>query len=131
MVSANWKNIKVPKKLTAIHSWNAPYAAIVHEGATFSDGTENPARPWAGAAINEYDFLGEYTDNFSKSQDFKEAFIAMSEGYGAACQANIEDTRWAWPRTTIRRNGDVVTSPRDIVDTEELKNSYQVRYEGS
>jgi hypothetical protein len=131
MVVTNWKNIKVPRKLTATHSWTAPYAAIVHEGATFSNGTENPARPWVGTAINEYDFVSEYADGFSQSEDFKQAFMAMSEGFGEACQANLEDVRWQWPRTTVRKSGDVVASPRDIVDTGELKNSYEVQYEGN
>lgn len=131
MVVANWQNIKFPRKLTATHSWTAPCAAIVHEGATFTNGSENPARPWVGATINEYDFLGEYTDNFSKTKDFQDAFMAMSEGFGEACQSNLEDVRWQWPRTTVRKSGDVVSSPRDIVDTGELKNSYQVEYEGS
>lgn len=131
MVVANWKSIKIPRKLTATHAWAAPHAVIVHEGATFSNGTENPARPWVGAAINEYDFLSEYADGFNQGEDFKQAFMAMSEGFGEACQANLEDVRWQWPRTTVRKSGDVVASPRDIVDTGELKNSYEVQYEGN
>ncbi len=131
MVVANWKSIKIPRKLTATHAWTAPHAVIVHEGATFSNGSENPARPWVGAAIDEYDFLGEYADGFNQSEDFKQAFIAMSEGFGEACQANLEDVRWQWPRTTVRKSGDVVGSPRDIVDTGELKDSYEVQYESN
>ena len=82
-------------------------------------------------AIKEYDFLENYVDGFSKSSSFKEAFMKMSEGFGETCQLNISDTRWQWPRTTVRKSGAVVDSPRDIVDTGELKNSYQVIYEGS
>lgn len=75
--------------------------------------------------------MGEYADKFSGTEDFQDAFMAMSEGFGLACQSNLEDVRWQWPRTTVRKSGDVVSSPRDIVDTGELKNSYQVQYEGS
>lgn len=131
MVQANWKKLNIPKQLKSIHSWNTPYAAMVHEGSTSVNGTEKPARPWVDVAIKEYDFLEKYADNFSQSENFKQAFLEMSEGFGENCQSNINDTRWQWPRTTVRKNGAVVDSPRDIVDTGELKNSYQVQYESS
>jgi hypothetical protein len=35
----------------------------------------------------------------------------------------IRDPKWQWPRETRRQNGMIVGSPRDIVDTKELKNS--------
>lgn len=131
MVQANWNQISIPKHLRAIHSWNTPYAAMVHEGTTSVNGTEKPARPWVDAAINEYDFLERFSDSFSQSHNFRQAFIEMSEGFGENCQSNISDTRWQWPRTTVRKSGAVVDSPRDIVDTGELKHSYQVQYESS
>lgn len=34
-------------------SWNAPYSAAVHEGATTRSGAELPARPWTEKAIEE------------------------------------------------------------------------------
>jgi hypothetical protein len=35
----------------------------------------------------------------------------------------MTDDRWDWPNTTHRRNGSVVGSPRDIVDTGDLYRS--------
>lgn len=131
MVQANWNKINIPKHLRAIHSWNTSYAAAVHEGTTSVNGNEKPARPWVDVAIREYDFLERFSDSFSQSYNFRQAFIEMSEGFGENCQSNISDTRWQWPRTTVRKSGAVVDSPRDIVDTGELKNSYQVQYESS
>lgn len=131
MVQVNWNKVNIPKKLKAIHSWNTPYAAMVHEGSTSVNGTEKPARPWVDVAIKEYDFLEKYADSFSQSENFNQSFLEMSEGFGENCQSNISDSRWQWPRTTVRKNGAVVDSPRDIVDTGELKNSYQVQYESS
>jgi len=131
MVEVKWNQINIPKKLKAIHSWNTPYAAMVHEGTTSVNGNVKPARPWVDVAIKEYDFLENYADGFSQSESFKEAFLKMSEGFGENCQLNISDTRWQWPRTTVRKSGAVVDSPRDIVDTGALKNSYQVQYESS
>lgn len=131
MVQANWKKFDIPKRLKSIHSWNTPYAAAVHEGSTSVNGTEKPARPWVDVAIKEYDFLERFSDSFSQSRNFRQAFLEMSEGFGENCQSNISDVRWQWPRTTVRKSGAVVDSPRDIVDTGALKNSYQVQYESS
>ena len=78
MVEANWVKLNIPKKLKAIHSWNAPYAAAVHEGSTSINGSEKPARPWVDVAIKEYDFLNKYADSFSQSHKFKQAFLEMS-----------------------------------------------------
>lgn len=131
MVQVNWISLNIPKNLKAIHSWNVPYASSVHEGSTTVDGFEKPARPWVDVSIDEYNFLSKYSDSFSQSFNFKQAFFHMSQGFGELCQSNIDSVRWEWPRTTIRKNGSVVTSPRDIVDTGALKNSYQVQYESN
>ena len=131
MVQANWHNLNIPKKLKSIHSWNTPYAAMVHEGTTSLNGNEKPARPWVDVTIEEFDFLKVYADGFSQSENFSQAFKQMSDGFGETCQLNIDDSRWQWPRTTVRKSGEVVDSPRNIVDTGELKHSYQVTYEGN
>ena len=34
-------------------SWGVPYAAYVHEGVTFTDGTDLPARPWTTYALRQ------------------------------------------------------------------------------
>jgi hypothetical protein len=38
----------------------------------------------------------------------------------------LEEEVWPWPRDTLRKNKDIVDSPRDIVDLEELKNSFEL-----
>lgn len=35
----------------------------------------------------------------------------------------MQESTWNWPGTTFRQNGEVVSSPRNIVDTGELINS--------
>lgn len=42
-----------------------------------------------------------------------------------AFKAEISAPQFSWPRTTVRRNGQVVSSPRDIVDTGALRASQQ------
>lgn len=52
-----------------------------------------------------------------------ESFDEMVSEFAQEINFQIEDTKWNWPRETVRKNGTVVSSPRDIVDTGELKNS--------
>lgn len=42
-----------------------------------------------------------------------------------AFKAEINASQFFWPRTTVRRNGQVVSSPRNIVDTGALRASQQ------
>jgi hypothetical protein len=52
-----------------------------------------------------------------------ESFNEMVGEFAQEINFQIKDTKWNWPRETVRKNGGVVGSPRDIVDTGELKNS--------
>lgn len=42
-----------------------------------------------------------------------------------AFKAEISAMQFSWPRTTLRRNGQLVSSPRDIVDTGAFRASQQ------
>jgi hypothetical protein len=42
----------------------------------------------------------------------------------------IEANRWGWGNTTVRSDGSVVGTPRDIVDTGELKDSQKIHIDG-
>lgn len=44
----------------AVISWNVNYAAPVHEGATFKNGTTIPARPWTVRARQNFNFPAVY-----------------------------------------------------------------------
>jgi hypothetical protein len=62
--------------------------------------------------------------------DLSELIDSVHQAWGETVdeieQANreaIQDDRYPWPRTTHRQNGEVVTSPRNIVDRGELLNS--------
>ena len=52
-----------------------------------------------------------------------ESFDEMVGEFAQEINFQVEDSKWNWPRETVRKNGTVVGSPRDIVDTGELKNS--------
>lgn len=51
------------------------------------------------------------------------AFDLVVEVQGEAFQNAIASDIWEWPRETLRQNGDLVSSPRDIYDTGELYDS--------
>lgn len=123
----NWKQIKVPSKQTATYTWSASHAALVHEGTSSKLGNDLPARPWVNHAIDNTDIPGIYADEFQKTEDFESAFTEMATQFGEETQKAIDAVIWDWPRTTQRKNGDVVGSPRDIVDTGALKNSYSMQ----
>ncbi|MBD2437338.1 hypothetical protein [Nostoc sp. FACHB-110] len=51
------------------------------------------------------------------------AFDVAVDALADSCQDAIASEIWEWPRETVRQNSDIVGSPRDIVDTEELIDS--------
>jgi hypothetical protein len=53
------------------------------------------------------------------------AFKATVNQYAESCQDAIEAPIWDWDGYTLRKNGDLVGSPRDIVDEGELRDSQQ------
>ena len=126
MVKANWNKINIPRKQTATLTWSADHAAIVHEGATLQNGTELPARPWVDESVQRFNATESYADNFQQSEDFAQAFTEMAIAFGETAQEIIETEMWEWPRQTVRQNGTVAGSPRDIVDTGELRDSYTI-----
>lgn len=52
-------------------------------------------------------------------------FQKTVETYATENEVAIESEIWKWDGYTLRKNGDLVGSPRDIVDTGELRDSQQ------
>lgn len=57
---------------------------------------------------------------------FAQANVELEENFNY----EIASPLWDWPRDTVRKSGAVVGSPRSIVDSSELLNSYSRRQEG-
>lgn len=58
-------------------------------------------------------------------QKMERAWAETNEGFlPAAFRAETEDAKWQWPGETIRSDGTTVGSPRDVVDTGALRDSY-------
>ncbi len=65
------------------------------------------------------------------NQAIDNAFGETVEEVAQAMQDNLTASRWSWGRRTRRKNGDVVFSPRNIRDTDELYDSQSVSFSGT
>ena len=134
MVKTNdWeKLVNLPKFQVATFKWDVDYAAKMHEGWTLKNGESAPARPWIWVTADSFNFKEEFSTilNSSKSKSLgeaiKDSFVKLSNGFGEEMQNSIRSPIWNWPRYTLRKSGDLVGSPRDIVDLGGLINSYSL-----
>ena len=78
-------------------------------------------RPFMDAAVAETDILEVFQENFKG--DIHAAFDATAEVLHENIKGQIQDEKWVWGNVTHRRNGQIVGSPRDIVDTGRLLES--------
>jgi hypothetical protein len=130
MVKVNWNKINIPSKQSAILLWAVNYASAVHNGASLKNGGEIIPRPWVLFTANNFDFKTIYISNFNKqTYNFKDAFQSTAISFGEACQESVKSSIWQWNRITVRRSGEVVSSPRNIIDLGDLFQSYSLRFE--
>jgi hypothetical protein len=122
----NWNNIQIPVNTKSTLTWSVDYASIVHEGT----GANYPPRPWVDEARRHFqNEFNNYATNALNSADYKQAFYSITKDFGQLCQDKIKESIYPWPGETKRKSGDIVTSPRNIVDTKELYNSYSITHE--
>lgn len=57
------------------------------------------------------------------AQKLKAALRESAEDFDAAFSATIESSVFPWPNETVRRSGESVRSPRNIVDLGDFANS--------
>jgi hypothetical protein len=111
----NWNPPKI-KEMRSHHTSEADHTATVVFGGYRPDGTSMPARDFFSDAIARTDFsLG--------NGGIEPEFIDLNERLHESIKESISDEKWEWDKTTYRRNGEVVDSPRNIIDTGELLNS--------
>jgi hypothetical protein len=129
MVKAVWNKINIPKNQQATLLWAVPYAAAVHNGASLRNGGEIIPRPWVTSTARNFEFTSIYIDSFNPaSLNFIQAFQSTAIAFGEACQASVKSSIWQWNRITVRRSGEVVSSPRNIIDLGNLFNSYSINF---
>lgn len=59
-------------------------------------------------------------------QKIHKAFQNTVIDFGEMQKEEMESVKWDWPRVTIRENGTIVYSPRDIIDTGTLYNALNI-----
>lgn len=57
-----------------------------------------------------------------------EAFVEYTRILYNQFGEEFQDEKWMWPRETRRKNGQIASVIRDIVDTGELMNSQKLQY---
>lgn len=124
-----WKPPALPRQKEAVHSNTAEYAAIVHNGATLRNGGDYPASPWMLTAYfgspAGFDPVSNFVDRFNSRESISDAFHDTANKANSEMKRLLRGKFWDWPRTTKRRNGTEVSSPRDKVDTRNLLNSQE------
>ena len=134
MVKTNdWeKLVNLPKSQVATFKWDVDYATKLHEGWSLKSGESAPARPWVWLTADSFNFKEEFSTILSKNKNLslgeliKDSFVKLSSNFGKEMQDSIQSPIWNWPRYTLRKSGDLVGSPRDIVDLGGLINSYSL-----
>ena len=115
-------------------SWNPPeidsesariisqpdHSFDVHYGQSRLDGSMMPARPFMSAAAAEFPAEEVFAVEYQQSGSIHEAFVGTAEALLEEVKGQITDAKWDWDGITVRSDGSVVTSPRDIVDTGDL-----------
>lgn len=102
------------------------YSYDVHEGGVERpDGTLTPARPWMDAAVANTDLPRTFASAFAANDlDLNEAigsaFRDTADALHEQIKFEILDEKWEWDRATVRSDGSVAGSPRDIYDTGNL-----------
>jgi hypothetical protein len=105
--------------------YSADYAAEVHDGDF-----EKPARPWLMTAAFETEFEKLFDEAIAgkplTDTNLIAAWNEVAEKFEQILDESMSDERWYWPHRTLRQSGEIAGSPRDIVDTGELRDSLEV-----
>lgn len=114
---------KIPIK-KATYVWNSEYAAINHNGS-FSEEIRRQPRPWVYKTISDFSVESELQKEFDRTQNITTAFKNTAIKLGEEFTNTIESPVFFYPTTTYRKNGEVVTSPRNVVDMGDLRDSLE------
>lgn len=107
--------------VTLKFTWGVNYASAVHEGDPH---TGRPARPWTDDVIAKNDIEGIFVDCFEESgYEIHQAWEMFASKMNTLFREQIESPVYDWYGTTVRRSGEIVDSPRNIVDLGNLRDS--------
>jgi hypothetical protein len=124
-----WNNLQIPKEAIATYEWGVDYAADVYYGEVSQSGQVKPGRQWVEVALTEVDIPAEIATAFQAGHTIGDSFTIGAHVLDGALRDAIDAPVYRWPRKTRRSTGEVVTSPRNIVDTGELRDSQSMLIE--
>ncbi len=127
MPKLSWNPPKITTK-KVVFEWTANHASIVHNGSFGSDNVRIFPRPFVTRTAAKTDVPDLFENNFLRTQDFNAAFRDTAGDLAELFTDAIESKTWYYPTKTYRSNGSVATSPRDILDTKELRDSLIVAF---
>lgn len=114
---------------TARYEWDVDYATKVHEGDISRSGNIYPARPWTDDAIGRIDIEREFREAWIDNEDLDDTFRDFAQLMFNEFHVSMASDIWNWPGGTFRKSGEYVTSPRNVIDTQELYNSQTLEFE--
>jgi hypothetical protein len=123
-VALNLKAI-TPGLQRATWTWSG-HAIVVHEGASFTDGREYPARRWTDVALKNIDPEQRFAELFNETGDLDKAFRRLAEEMSVGFRDAIEAPVYQWPGTTVRRSGEVAGTQRNAVDLGGVRDSQEL-----
>lgn len=126
MAKLTWNPPALSKRLCKF-AWAADYAADVWLGQN-DKGFPSWPRRWTDEAIAVFNPERIFADSFRVTNDLDRSFVEMCDEFDDLLREAIESDIYYWGGTTFRQNGDVVGSPRDIVDTGNLRDSQFKRF---
>lgn len=128
MAKLTWNDCTVAPQ-SALYGWADDKALDVHEGMYREDGTISPARRWTDVGLQNCDPMATFLEHFKGSP--AQAFQDMAGELNQAFQSAIAAPIYVWDNITIRSDGTMVGSPRDVIDTGELyRSQYLILMEG-
>lgn len=129
MVDAKW-NLPDLSLQTALYQWKCDHAALTLMGYQRKDGTTAPARDWISYALSQADLAEIFRTEFVRADgNLQRAWLATAQRFDGELRAGIEAEVYQWDRETVRSDGSRVSSPRDAVDTGELRESQELSFE--
>lgn len=124
----NWNPPPIEDQ-TAIFTWSADHAALVHEGGTTRDDKEYPARPFTTVTIDETDLEASFKDKYQEHQgDVETAFQKTMEDLGDGFKDTIEHHQWDIPSTGRKRH-KLAPNWQTIYDSGELSDSQSLDFD--
>ena len=119
-----WNNKAFQKPKTVTYVWRTEYAADVHSDPL-------TGRPWVYRTVQQYtDVVSLMQNRLNSTGNVTRAFEDTGHDLSRSFTRVMSLPVFYYPGITQRTNGEVVGSPRNIIDTKELIESQYYFFTG-